>query len=94
MPCRPGIYNDVYIQNKVIVYVITSLGADMWDAVSQKTTVSLEPHLLLARDNVLPNVHVFTIRRWFMHYGKYGEVPALSRRKRFYKRRKKGGART
>ena len=74
----PGIYNNLTIQKKVIETVVLSLGADVWRAIDKDRSVTLLPHLLLAKDKVLPCADVNTIHNWFNHYAKYGEVPAAT----------------
>jgi transposase len=55
--------------------------------------VNIIPHLQEAKDKCLPTASTRTIPRWFNHYGKYGDVPAVTRRLKIRQRRMKGGYR-
>jgi hypothetical protein len=90
---RPGIYNDVNIQRSTIKMVVRSLGPDIWNALTPRRPISIIPHLQEAKDKCLPTASTRTIPRWFNHYGKYGDVPAVTRRLKIRQRRMKGGYR-
>ena len=87
---RPGIYNDVTIQKQVVEALVRDLGPNVWRAMDGDRRVNLLPYLMRARNKCLPGVDLGTIRRWFKHYAKYGEVPAVARRRRFKKKRYRG----
>ena len=83
---RPGIWNDKAIQQRAVKTVVKSLGPDVWRAMDNDRSVNLLPHLLHAKNKVLPEANVNTVRSWFKSFCKYGDVPAVIRRERRKKR--------
>ena len=83
-------HNRVRIQQECIEYICDILGPEVYEAFEGSgTRTRLQYALEKTQRDIYPLGKPGTIRIWWYHFLKYGETPAMSRRKeeRWYKRR-------
>jgi hypothetical protein len=70
-----GLLNERRLQAQVVKFVFLALGENAYSP--QRL---LDPIIKMARDLILPKASTRTLRRWYNHFLKHGELPAETRK--------------
>ena len=63
-----------------VEFVLEELSTDVYLCMEGKRRTKLESVLKLAKKTQVPGLDVRTHIRWFNHYLKFGDVPAIARK--------------
>jgi hypothetical protein len=72
-----GVLNEQRLQAQVVRFVFIALGKNAYSPQGL-----LSPILLAARDLFLPSATPLTLRRWYNHFLKHGELPVETKKAR------------